>query len=179
MPANADKLSALDLGNAHHQFLQLMSLDGPWTEVALREQAQAMHDGGYLADYKNLNYPALLAFWQSDLGRRVLANGKFLHREIPFTARMSPTDIKAEGLDDDEFVIVRGAVDLAIILKEEIWVIDFKTDALSADTLDNALRLYTPQVQLYGRALERIYKRPALLYLHFLALNRTVQIHQT
>ena len=177
--ASGNKLSALDLGNAHHQFLQLMSLEGPWTEAALREQAKAMHDSGYFADYQNLNYSALLAFWQSELGRRVLANRKFLHREIPFTARMSPEDIKAAGLAPDEFIVVRGAVDLAVILQKELWVIDFKTDAVSEDTLDNALRLYTPQVQLYGRALERIYKRPALLYLHFLALNRTVQVHQT
>jgi hypothetical protein len=43
------------------------------------------------------------------------------------------------------------------------------------------LRIYKPQLQLYGRALERIYRRPALLYLHFLALGRTVEIadHQT
>jgi ATP-dependent helicase/nuclease subunit A len=171
--------SGRDLGNAHHQFLQLMSVDGLWTEAALREQAMAMHEGGYLAEFENLNYSALLAFWQSDLGRRVLANRKFLHREIPFTARMSPEDIKVTGLTEEEFIVVRGAVDLAVILEKEIWVIDFKTDAVSPDGLDNVLRLYTPQVQLYGRALERIYKRPALLYLHFLALNRTVQIHQT
>ena len=173
------RISAAALGNAHHQFLQLMSLNGPWTEAALKQQAQELHTGLYLADFKNLNYAALLAFWQSDLGQRVLANRKFLHREIPFTARMSPEDIRATGLAADEFIVVRGAVDLAVILEKEIWVIDFKTDAVSEDTLDSALRLYTPQVQLYGRALERIYKRPAILYLHFLALNRTVQIHQT
>lgn len=175
----ADKVSALQLGNAHHQFLQLMSLDGPWTEAALKEQARGMHEQGYLADFENLNYAAILAFWQSDLGARILANRKCLHREIPFTARMSPADIKATGLAPDEFIVVRGAVDLAVILEKEIWVVDFKTDALSEDGFDYALRIYTPQVQLYGRALERIYQRPALLYLHFLALNRTVQIHQT
>ncbi len=158
-----------------------MSLDGPWTEAALKKQAEAMHKAGYLADFENLNYSALLAFWQSDLGRRILANRKCLHREIPFTARMSPADIKAAGLAADEFIVVRGAVDLAVILEKEIWVVDFKTDAVSDDTLADVLRLYTPQVQLYGSALERIYKRPALLYLHFLALNRTAQIpsHQT
>jgi ATP-dependent helicase/nuclease subunit A len=171
-------LSARQLGNAHHQFLQLMSLHGPWTEPALKMQAEAMHKGGYLDDFENLNYPALLAFWQSDLGQRVLANCKFLHREIPFTARMSGGDIKATGLAADEFIVVRGAVDLVVVLEKEIWVIDFKTDSVD---LDRALRIYTPQVQLYGLALKRIYKRPALLYLHFLTLNRTAQVpsHQT
>ena len=174
-----DKLSALQLGNAHHQFLQLMSLDGPWTEAALKQEAEELHEGGYLANFENLSYPALLAFWQSELGRRVLANRKFLHREIPFTVRMSPADIKADGLAQDEFIVMRGAVDLAVILQKEIWVIDFKTDAVSEENVGALLRIYTPQLQLYGRALERIYKRPALLYLHFLVLNRTVEIHQT
>ena len=175
----ADKLSALQSGTAHHQFLQLMDLDGPWTEPALREQAEQLHNDGYLADFKNLDYAALLSFWQSDLGRRLLANRKFLHREIPFTARMSPADLKAAGLAPDEFIIVRGAVDLALILQKELWVIDFKTDTLPNGDLTAALRLYTPQVQLYGRALERIYRRPALLYLHFLTLNQTVPITPT
>ena len=174
-------LSPIELGNAHHQFLQLMRLDGPWTEGALKRQAESLHEAGYLADYQNLNYPALLKFWQSDFGQRVLANGKFLHREIPFTARMSAADIKAKGLAADEYIIVRGAVDLAVILPSEVWVMDFKTDSLIEDDLPEALRIYKPQLQLYGRALERIYRRPALLYLHFLALSRTVEIadHQT
>ena len=172
----ADKLSALQLGNAHHQFLQLMRLDGPWTEAALKQEAEAMHKGGYLADFEHLNYAALLAFWRSEFGQRILANRKFLHREIPFTARMSPSDIQASGLAPDEYVIVRGAVDLAVILSNEIWVIDFKTDAVANGGVNELLRAYKPQIQLYGCALERIYRRPALLYLHFLALNRTVQI---
>jgi ATP-dependent helicase/nuclease subunit A len=158
-----------------------MSLDGPWTVPALQQQAEELHKDGYLVDFENLDYAALVAFWQSDLGRRILANRKFLHREIPFTARMSPGDIKAAGLAPDEFVIVRGAVDLVVILQKELWVIDFKTDAILNGDLNEALRIYTPQVQLYGRALERIYRRPALLYLHFLALNHTAQVngHQT
>jgi ATP-dependent helicase/nuclease subunit A len=86
---------------------------------------------------------------------------------------MSPADIKAEGLAGDEFIIVRGAVDLAVILPNEIWVVDFKTDTTD---VDHALRIYTPQVQLYGLALERIYQRPAALYLHFLTLKQTVQV---
>jgi ATP-dependent helicase/nuclease subunit A len=174
-------ISPLRLGNAHHQFLQLMRLDGPWTEMALKQQAEKMYKAGYLDDFERLDYAGILSFWQSDLGQRVLANRKLLHREIPFTARMSPVDIKAVGLAPKEFIIVRGAVDLAVILQNEIWVIDFKTDALPHGDLTQALRIYTPQVLLYGRALERIYRRSALLYLHFLTINRTVQInsHQT
>jgi ATP-dependent helicase/nuclease subunit A len=174
-------LSPLQVGNAHHQFLQLMTLDGPWTESHLKQQAEDMRKAGYLTDFENLDYSAILSFWNSDLGQRVLANREFLHREIPFTARMSPEDVKASGLDTDEFIIVRGAVDLAVILPSEIWVLDFKTDAVSNGDLTEALRIYTPQVRLYGQALERIYRRPALLYLHFLALDRTVRIeaHQT
>jgi ATP-dependent helicase/nuclease subunit A len=153
-----------------------MRLDGPWTEAALKQEAEAMHKGGYLADFEHLNYAALLAFWRSEFGQRILANRKFLHREIPFTARMSPSDIQASGLAPDEYVIVRGAVDLAVILPNEIWVIDFKTDAVANGGVNELLRAYKPQIRLYGCALERIYRRPALLYLHFLALNRTVQI---
>lgn len=176
-------ISALQVGNAHHQFLQLMRFDDAWTEPALRKQAEAMLEAGYLSleQLDALDFKNLLAFWTSDFGRDLLAHGKHLHREIPFTVRMSPLEVKAPNLSESEFIVVRGAVDLALILEKEIRVLDFKTDALTDSDLPEAIRIYTPQVQLYGLALARIYQRPASMYLHFVSLNRTVPIppHQT
>src|SRR6185503_7309003 len=124
---------------------------------------------------------ALLAFWQSQPGRRILRQAKQVHREIPFRARLSKQDLTQlnvrvnPDLPEDEFFVGRGMVDLAVILPAEIWLLDFKTDQVTASSLPERVRLYTPQLKLYGLALSRIYCRPVTEHwLHFLSLGRTV-----
>ena len=67
--------------------------------------------------------------------------------------------------------------DLAVILPREIWLVDFKTDALKPDELADKVRLYTPQLKLYALALARIYGRPVTeCWLHFLARAESVRL---
>ncbi len=82
-----------------------------------------------------LDLPALTAFWNSDLGRKIRAQAPAVRRELPFTARFQP-DALAPIIGDqaaairDEFIIVQGVADLIVLLPEEIWLVDFKTDEL-------------------------------------------------
>ena len=67
--------------------------------------------------------------------------------------------------------------DLVVLLPEEIWLLDFKTDEITAHGLPEKKRLYEPQMKLYAQALEKIYSRPvAARWLHFLAARKTVEI---
>jgi ATP-dependent helicase/nuclease subunit A len=76
-----------------------------------------------------------------------------------------------------EFVIIQGVVDLAIILPQEISLIDFKTDAAKPDELQDKVRLYEPQLKLYARALSEIYRRPVSeAWLYFLSVAEAVEI---
>jgi ATP-dependent exoDNAse (exonuclease V) beta subunit len=56
----------------------------------------------------------------------------------------------------EEFAVVQGVVDLAVILPEEIWVVDFKTDHLNASELAEKTHNYQRQLRLYARALRHI-----------------------
>ena len=54
---------------------------------------------------------------------------------------------------------------------------DFKTDDIRADELQEKTKFYMPQLKLYAHALEKIYNRPVTnCWLHFLASRRTVKI---
>src|SRR5262249_39622352 len=129
-------------------------------------------------------FDALLAFWQSALGGRIRAQpSKHIHRELPFTARMSRADLEAvqlpinAGLQEDEFVVVQGVADLAVILSREIWLVDFKTDRVDSSGLAAALKFYQPQLRLYALALGRIYRRAVTeAWLHFLSLKQSVAV---
>ena len=72
---------------------------------------------------------------------------------------------------------MQGVADLAVILHAEIWLVDFKTDRLSAAELPGKVNHYKPQLRLYGAALQRIYRRPVTgLYLHFLSLKSVARV---
>jgi ATP-dependent helicase/nuclease subunit A len=72
---------------------------------------------------------------------------------------------------------VQGVADLAVLLPQEIWLVDFKTDELGADDLPEKTKLYEPQLKLYVRALKNIYSRPVTNgWLHFLAARKTVAV---
>jgi ATP-dependent helicase/nuclease subunit A len=120
----------------------------------------------------------LLKFWRSDFGKQIVANQKYVRRELAFTARFSPAELSQVASDGgDEFVIVQGVADVAVILPKEIWLLDFKTDRVVADELAEKTKMYEPQLNLYARALERIYNRPVTeRRLHFLAVGITVPV---
>jgi ATP-dependent helicase/nuclease subunit A len=62
-------------------------------------------------------------------------------------------------------------------LKDEIWLLDFKTDDVRADELGDKLKQYEPQLRIYAEALERIHKKPVTkCWLHFLRAQKTVEL---
>jgi ATP-dependent helicase/nuclease subunit A len=77
----------------------------------------------------------------------------------------------------EEFVVVQGIADLAVILEREIWLVDFKTDDVSRDELPDKVKTYEPQLKLYAMALSRIYDKPVTdCRLHFFSARETVVI---
>ena len=177
----ATGLSAAETGTAHHKFLQHFNLGS--TDIAaeaarlLREQFLTKEE------HAILDLPALITFWESDLGTRIRTHASTVQRELPFTARFSPAEIMAitGGLADkslgDEFVVVQGVADLIVLLPKEIWLVDFKTDDVRPRDLAGKVATYRPQLQLYAAALEKIYSRKVTLRaLYFLTAHKIEKI---
>jgi len=177
--ARHSKLSAAEIGAAHHKFLQHFALEK--CDDLAAEAARLERENQLSADERSvLDLTALAAFWNSPLGRKIRAHSEAVRRELPFTARFSPqelaaiTGIKAGAGLEQEFVIVQGVADLLVLQPDEIWLVDFKTDDVSARDLPEKITIYSPQVLLYAAALEKIFSRKvSLRALHFLAAGRT------
>jgi ATP-dependent helicase/nuclease subunit A len=175
------KLSAPEIGNAHHKFLQHFN----FAVTDFAAEAGRLVNENYLSsdEYAALDLVALKSFWDSALGKTIRANAKYVRRELPFTARFSPVEtsviigqIVATGLEN-EFVVVQGVADMAVILPDEIWIVDFKTDDVSSRDLADKVKIYKPQLQLYAAALEKIFSRKVTQRaLHFLSANKTVEV---
>ncbi len=176
------KLSAAETGLAHHKFLQHLALEKTGDLAA---EAERLITENYLStdEQAALDLVALAAFWNSLLGKKIVAQAAQVRRELPFTARFSPAEIAgiiggktADGLDG-EFIVVQGVADLVVLLPEEIWLLDFKTDAVDENELPEKIKIYTPQLQLYAAALEKVFERRVTLRaLHFLSAHRTIEL---
>jgi ATP-dependent helicase/nuclease subunit A len=176
------KFSAVEYGTAHHKFLQHFALE---KTGELAAEAERLVRENYLsADERAvLDLKALAAFWNSEPGKKTRANAETVRRELPFTARFNPAEIaeikgeKPETGLEDEFIVVQGVADLVVLLPEEIWLVDFKTDEVGADELPVKTKLYAPQLKLYAGALAKIYSRPVTnRWLHFLSAQKTMEI---
>jgi ATP-dependent helicase/nuclease subunit A len=181
----AGKLAAAERGTAHHRFLQAVALDRVGSVADLAAEADRLRQLGQLseAEAAALDLDALAAFWRSETGLSVREHAAWVRRELAFTARLSPTELAglglpvAAGLGEDEFVVVQGVADLVVLRPDEIWLLDFKTDAVTPATRDAKVAAYRPQLALYALALARIYRRPVTrARLHFLASRETLEV---
>jgi ATP-dependent helicase/nuclease subunit A len=175
-------LSATETGAAHHKFLQHVALE---KTDDLTAEAERLVQGNYLSadECAVLDLPALAAFWDSDLGKKIRNHAADVRRELPFTARFSPAEIaeitggKTDTTLADEFVVVQGVADLVVLLPQEIWLVDFKTDEAGKNDLPEKIKTYAPQLKLYAAALEKIFARKITLRaLHFFAVRRTEKV---
>jgi ATP-dependent exoDNAse (exonuclease V) beta subunit len=187
-PRLANQRAASEIGRAHHAFLERLSLDAVGSREQLEAQAQTLARDSVLTDeqVRLLDYHGLAALWDSDLGRRIRALSGSVQRELEFTARFTPAELAqftAEPLNpqfEEEFVIVQGVVDLAVMAPSGIWLVDFKTDAVNPNDLAPKLREYEPQLRLYAHALQRIYRQPVTeTWLYFLSARQAVRVRMT
>jgi ATP-dependent helicase/nuclease subunit A len=76
-----------------------------------------------------------------------------------------------------ELIVAEGKADLAVILPNEIWLVDFKTDRVKESELAERAKLYSVQLSLYARALAEIYRRPVTQsWVYFLAAREAVRL---
>jgi len=187
--AGADRphpeVTAADIGTAHHRFLEHVSLSATRSETALAAEAQRLEREGRLTadEVAVLDVAALAAFWNSDVGLKIRGQSEFVRRELLFTARFAPSELdriihhQGESGMTDEFVVVQGIADLVVLLPEEIWLLDFKTDEVQPAEIGEKVKFYEPQLRVYALALERIYQRRVTgCWLHFLACGETTSV---
>ena len=179
------KLNAAEAGAATHKFLQHFNFEhGKGLKTLVVEAARLEEEKVLSADERDaLDLKSVAEFWSSNIGEQILANAAAVKRELPFTARFAPKELEeilstksSAGLEN-EFVVVQGVADLIVLQPKEIWLVDFKTDEFRTDELARKMQIYSPQLKLYSRALEKIYSRPITkCLLHFLSAQKTVDI---
>ena len=90
------ELSAAETGSAHHAFLERVALAETGSAASLQMEAARMRREGSLSEAQAacLDFQALAAFWQSEVGRQLLARREEVRREVAFTARFAPSELE-------------------------------------------------------------------------------------
>jgi ATP-dependent helicase/nuclease subunit A len=177
--------AAAESGSVHHTFLQLVDLNETGSLKQLKAESQRLAALGHITgeEAEDLDLEAIATFWSSPLGQKIRTEASFIRRELPFTARFYESELAAitgETIGSElakEFVVVQGIADLLVLLPGEIWLLDFKTDAVSGSALAARAQAYEPQLRIYAAALSRIHQRPVTrAWLYFLKAGTEAEI---
>ena len=93
-------------------------------------------------------------------------------QEREFFAKMPVSMIDETAEDGNEFVL-QGVVDLLVVKKDELWILDYKTGKLS----DEKLEKYKFQIETYASVCERAYgKKVTKRYLCLVDTEKILEI---
>ena len=172
--------SAVERGTSTHRALQHISLEAARDAAGVAAELERMVSEGVLTQRERAAVLEDGIAWfagtsLADVMRNTAANYR---RELRFvtTEPLSAFDDTVVAADEDR-VLVRGIVDGIVVNESDCEIVDFKTDAISACEAAARCEDYRPQLELYARAVERLWRRPVrTCWLVFLAANCIVEV---
>ena len=167
-----EEITGARLGTLVHSMMERVVLTGQDVrEAALEMEARKLLTGqereAVLAHTEWIE-----GFLKTSLYERIKTAGRVL-KEQPFNLEVKAQSIGYEG---EGSMMVQGILDLAFL--EDKWVlVDYKTDRVTHNTVEQAAQGYAVQLELYARALEEITGIPVKeKYLYFLRLQRCMEV---
>jgi len=183
---------AAEKGTLFHRIMERLELSadfallGPDQEFHRRQLEKMQAAGSLSAEELQQAQPEMLEqitrFWQSDVAKAFLSRWREVEREVPFTIRLGDAELVRSGFEpilrnSEEAILVQGVIDLVMLGEEEIWVLDYKTDRLSAGECPQKALTHAPQLNLYALALEAIYGLPVRKkYIAFVRPAQTIEL---
>ena len=149
----SDEKGGAETGTAYHKFLQLCDFSRR-DDKSIEEQIKSFVGSGQMSEEqaKLLNVGRLKDILAMSVFSQL--DGALLYREREFLCRLPANAFLPTEATDD--VLVQGAIDLLAVRGGDISVIDYKYSALGDSDLINK---YTPQLELYKKAVARILGR--------------------
>ena len=172
----AAPLTGAERGTAWHAALQFIDLAAAQTADGAAAELRRLAERGHLTAEQAacVDPERIRAFAVSDIGRRILAADE-ARREFRFSL-LVPAEAYFDVPAGDE-LLMQGIVDCCIREGESVTVIDYKTDAVTEETVGERAAFYAPQIRAYAAALRRIFGLPVReCVLYFLALSKEVSV---
>lgn len=168
------KNAGADLGTATHAVMQYIRYDRCNSVESVLQEVERIAQANFItAEQASLvDCGQIAAFFATELGQQLQKHPNVL-REFKFSILEESLNSHADG---DE-ILLQGVVDCAMVDDDGVTVIDFKTDYVTEETLEQKVLQYRPQIAAYTDAMSRIYERPVKAsWLYFFRLNRFIQL---
>lgn len=153
-------------GSAVHSVMQFIRYDACADEDSVRREIDRLQQNGLLTpEQAEMILPGqIAAFFRTPIGRKLWGGVPYI-REFKFSI-LDSGEKYGEGLEGEQ-VLLQGVVDCALLEEDGITILDFKTDHIRQEAMEDAAARYRPQLETYAEALSRIYEKPVkqrLLY---------------
>lgn len=167
-------------GIVTHRVLQYLDFHQAVGDQGVESELQRLFDAGIMAPEERelVDAAALQWFVHTPLGQRIRAAGSAFRRELRYIAA---EPLAAVGGDPQagagDYRLVRGILDGVLVEQDALEVVDYKTDAIGADGIQQRSDFYRPQVTLYAKAVARMWRRPVRnCWLVFLTPRQVIEI---
>lgn len=172
-------LSAAERGSALHLVMQHINFSSSDTEGKVIGQLNNLVKRELLTfeQAQSVDVSGIVDFVNSFLGQRVVKAGR-VRREMPFImglpAQKVYPDLSAEFT---EKVMIQGVIDCLIDEGDGFVLIDYKTDNLTEERIDEVRERYREQLDIYAMAVETILKRQVKeKYIYLFSLGREIKL---
>lgn len=177
-------LTPAEIGTAYHNIMQRLSLKDKLTKENIRYQINQLVDRELitLEAANSVNIDKIVRFFETEIGAKVIEAEKSgtLKRELPFRVEIPSTEIYSR-LDDnkysDEKLLLRGVIDCYFEDENEGIIVDYKTDYLTEEKIDEIKERYKVQLSYYSEAVKNAFNKSKIRkYLYLFSLDKIVEV---
>ncbi|MEW8993901.1 helicase-exonuclease AddAB subunit AddA [Clostridium sp.] len=177
-------LTPSEVGTAYHNIMQRLDLSGDLTKEDITRQINTMVEKELITfeAAKSVKVDKILKFLQSNIGKKVIEayNENTLKRELPFRVEINASTIYTnvnEKIYSEEKMLLRGVIDCYFEDGEDGIILDYKTDYVKEDNIEEIKERYKVQLDYYSKAIKDAFKKEKVKkYLYLFSLDREVEV---
>jgi ATP-dependent helicase/nuclease subunit A len=154
-----ERASAADIGTATHLLLQLLDFRSATTADDIRAQRTRFVEQRLISarDAALVDIDSIVWLLGTDIGDLMRRPDAQVFREQPLAISRPPAALtEMKSSDRGDLVLVRGRVDVLIKTPEGLTLIDYKSDRVEPNAVDERTARYASQLWGYADALQTI-----------------------
>ena len=155
-----NKITSAQRGTIIHLCMQLLENNKNYTEKEIKQWIEELVEKELITKQESEEIPTkvILEYMKSDIYNE-LKTAKEIHKEEPFYLHI-PAKTIYEDNNLDEKIVAQGIIDLYYInSKNELVLVDYKTDYIEKGQEEKLIQRYKKQLELYKEALENSLER--------------------
>ncbi len=171
-------LSATEKGTAVHKLYSYLDYKKYHSVDDIKKIALKMQELDIITslEVESLDFEKIAQFFQTSLFKE-MSKASLVETEAPFTFKLSANEVYSNYMGNSN-VILQGIIDLLIVFDDKVYIIDFKTNEISSSNkLKDIVKTYELQMDIYKKAMKKIYKKKEVKgLLYFVMINEVVEI---